>query len=695
MFFDEIIYGIQYYRAPTPLPEEWDEDLSHMAEWLNIDTIQLRVQWRNNEPREGQYRFDDLDRLFDIAEKYGLKVIVKFLLENAPQYVFEKYGGYRVDASGGIIRSGSHGAFYVGGWAPCFSNPGVRESAERFVHEIAKRYADKKNLILWNAWNEPRVRPVGECYCAHCRKAYGEWLKEQYGTVENLNAVFGTAEDSFETIQLPSMNCGYWDMFLFKKWKSGRYLHDAVKLVADGVRKIDQKRPVMTHVGWHSGNQSYVCDLCNDYEVRKAVDFYGTSFPSDPDMDNHRSRLAVQFQADYMRCVDKNFFAHEIYPGLGFFKIYDKPEDMTFKLWSILTAGAKGLVFWQYRAERLGCENDCAGIVGMDGEKRDVAESVRRFGEILIENNALFSRMEPVRGEAAVLYDFDSMLMSAVEDGSDELYDLGRKPDAYEYYTKAHHGVYRLFRDLDMEADYLTADRIGELPKYKVLYLSDYELADERLEKPLYEFVFDGGIVIADEGFGLRERKNLWLRTGNLPYAGLVQAKLEKRRVRTDSLLLNGKSVTTGPYRSWYRTDAQPLVKFDDGGGAIYEYKVGKGKVLLVAVSAGYSYEAYGEAGWREFIGTYLEECGAIEKKSRGETLRGIYRRRMASGTERLQVVQNWSGSAAEIIIPAGARILTGQSAEQNRVLLSDRNTLCFWEPGRPSRYSSRRIQCE
>lgn len=31
MFFDEIFHGTQYYRAPTPLPEEWEGDVLTVA----------------------------------------------------------------------------------------------------------------------------------------------------------------------------------------------------------------------------------------------------------------------------------------------------------------------------------------------------------------------------------------------------------------------------------------------------------------------------------------------------------------------------------------------------------------------------------------------------------------------------------------------------------------------------------------
>ena len=90
MFFDKIIHGTQYYRTPTPLPEEWEEDISNFEKY-NIDAFQIRMNWRWNERVEDEYDFSDVDRLIALAEKNGRKVIMKFLLECAPQYIYEKY----------------------------------------------------------------------------------------------------------------------------------------------------------------------------------------------------------------------------------------------------------------------------------------------------------------------------------------------------------------------------------------------------------------------------------------------------------------------------------------------------------------------------------------------------------------------------------------------------------------------------
>ncbi|MBP1597633.1 MAG: hypothetical protein H6Q05_3010 [Acidobacteria bacterium] len=54
--------GIQYYRAPTPLPEEWQTDLPRIRD-MGFTFIQVRPQWRWHERREGQFQWDDLDRL--------------------------------------------------------------------------------------------------------------------------------------------------------------------------------------------------------------------------------------------------------------------------------------------------------------------------------------------------------------------------------------------------------------------------------------------------------------------------------------------------------------------------------------------------------------------------------------------------------------------------------------------------------
>lgn len=587
------LHGIQYYRSPTPLKDEWNGDLDNIRE-LGIDVIQIRINWRNNERREGEYNFDDVDELMRLAKDKGLKVIIKFLLECAPQYVFEKYGGTRIGPKGEQIRGGSHGAFYTGGWIPCFTNPEVKKAAIKFVEKVAERYNDYDNIVLWNAWNEPRNRPIEECFCPHCRKAYGEHLKKRFKTIEALNDYFGVAEESFETIALPAMAHGYWDMFTFKQWSSGQKIHDNLRFVYDAVRKYDKVRPIMSHVGVCAAFQASLGDISDDDTIASAVDFYGTSIPFDTNMDSRENRLDMLMLTDYMRSLDPEYFVHEIYPGLGFFKYYDTPFDLSFKQYAALGGGAKGICYWQYRAERVGMENDCAGIASPDGTLREVAYEVKDFGIALKKHSAYFESLQVKKADIAILFDYNSSLMSLVEDNCGNLYDFAQK-DALNYYRRSLCGFYRLLKENDYRVDFIRTAKLGDINDYKAVYLPYYCMIDEETAKVLTDYVEQGGIIIADEGFGLRTQ-NTWLQPYDIQFKPAVTARIARRRQTETTVVYGDKTFKAAPYRSDFSADGETIALFDDGKPAARKFDYGKGSVYLFGFSLGYSYESAKEA---------------------------------------------------------------------------------------------------
>ena len=644
MFFDEIIHGTQYYRSPTPLPEEWEGDIAALGD-AHLDTFQIRINWRWNERQEGVYDFSDVDRLMDLAEKYNRKVIIKFLLECAPQYVFEEFEGARIGPRGEQLRGGSHGAFY-GGWRPCFTNPHVQAAAKRFVEKVAERYAGRKNLILWNAWNEIRNRPIEDCFCKYCRAGYGKYLQKKFGTVEKLNAFYGVAEDSFETIALPAMPHGYWDIYEFKKYKGSAELYDWLRFVYEGVRKYDKERPIMAHVGFTSAFQLSISDVCDDYEVSKAVDFWGTSIPCDTEMRTHEQRLDFMMLHDFLRSVDKNYFIHEIYPGLGMFKYkYDTPFDMEFKTYASLAGGAKGMVYWQYRAERLGHEQDCAGLVRMDGSPRPVLQTVGDFGADLKKNMQYLAGAEVKDAEVAIVFDFNSMLLSEIEDacGADFSFEFA---NPQFYYRNAHAGMYRLLRNSDYAVDYVSASRPEEFAKYKVLYFPYYTMLDPQIVPHLEAFVAGGGTILADEGFGMR-RMNTWMQPYDIACKPLFTARMTERRMVAEEFVeIDGELVRIRPYRTFYRHEGgEAVATWRDGSSAVQKYSYGKGKVYLFGFSIGYSYHDTHDQRLASFAQKLLAEAG-VEKNTLSDTLGGIYEKRLVNGS--YEVIHLFNNTDAE-----------------------------------------------
>ncbi|MBQ2769477.1 MAG: beta-galactosidase [Clostridia bacterium] len=640
MFFDEIIHGTQYYRSPTPLPEEWEEDISNL-EKFNLDALQIRINWRQNERVEGEYDFSDVDRLMELAEKYNRKVIIKFLLECAPQYVFDKYGGARIGPKGEVFRGGYHGAFY-GGWKPCFTNPYVKTAAEKFVGKVVERYHGRDSIILWNVWNEPRNRPVEECFCPHCRAGFGKYLKEKYHTIEALNARYGATEESFESVNLPAMPHGYWDIFEFKKFKAGRCIYEDLRFVYDKIREYDKVRPIMSHVGFTCGFQLALSDLCDDFTAKKAVDFWGTSIPCDTTMDTHAKRLDFQMLGDFLRCVDKNYFLHEIYPGLGRFRVYDTRFDMNFKLYSAISSGAKGLVYWQYRAERVGMECDCSGIMYMDGTPREVAYEVQEIGGALKEDKAHFSESEAEKADVAIVFDFDNLLVSVIEDscGTDYSFDFG---DPKFQYRNTHAGMYRLLRDNNYKVDYLGVRDLDKFAEYKVLYFPYHQMITNELREALESYVKNGGVVIADEGFGLRQT-NTWMQPYDLDVKPLLTARMRTRLVSNgNKVAYNGLTGEIRPYKTVYEAQgAEVLARFDDEKPALQKFVYGKGAVYLFGFSVGYAYYHDGGEIWHRTIADIVDEVG-VSKYSYADVKNSLYEKRLEKENEQIVFLFNAS----------------------------------------------------
>jgi beta-galactosidase GanA len=114
-------YGTQYHRAPTPLPDEWEGDLAEIKH-VGYTHVQFRPQWRQHERIRDHCAWDELDRLFELAQKNELRVVLKPMLETAPDWVFDELDGTRIGFHGVPLSPHANAAYYVGGWWPCFDN---------------------------------------------------------------------------------------------------------------------------------------------------------------------------------------------------------------------------------------------------------------------------------------------------------------------------------------------------------------------------------------------------------------------------------------------------------------------------------------------------------------------------------------------------------------------------------------------
>lgn len=502
---NEYIYSVEYYRPPTPGPLEWKEDLRNIKE-LGFNMIQLRVQWGWHERKKEQYYVDDLITLFELTRKFGLMVQFKFLMENAPSWLFKEYDCERIGLRGERIRAGAHGAFYVGGWMPCFDNPDVIREGSRFIKDMVNLFKDQNNLLVWNAWNEPRNRPFGECCCTNSVEKYRNWLKQNYKSVDELNEIHGKCWGNFDEINPPGMIEDYCEMFLWKKWCL-KNVADRVKWVYDCIKENDSSRNVLTHAGCCTMVHDVLTDGCYDTLNANQVDFYGSSLPVDGNGDDYRIGLIC----DWIRNKSKNkfFWINEIYANtLQPWGLNDKGTDIEYRIKQCYKHGARGIQIWQYKSERLGNESNIAGLTEIDGTFNDRTYGAKRAIDYIREQELKY-RDKTIVSDIAIYYSLDSDLISRIEET--RINNYADVPGITYTYNKELNALYEKLWSLNITPiDIIDKEDLEHCNKYKIIIIPTPNILQKYEISKLEEYVKNGGSIISEYGFGLRD-ENTWV----------------------------------------------------------------------------------------------------------------------------------------------------------------------------------------
>lgn len=180
---DHLTLGVCYY------PEHWDEglwedDLKRMlAHGITVVRV-FEFTWTVVEKTEGSFDFALFDRFLDLAEKMGMQVIMCTPTATPPAWLTHKYPE--------ALNANKEGQLYHHGHRRHYnyhSKEYIRLS-RRIVTKLAERYGDHKAVIGWQIDNEINCE-VSEFYSLSDHDAFRAWLKERFGTLEELNAAIG------------------------------------------------------------------------------------------------------------------------------------------------------------------------------------------------------------------------------------------------------------------------------------------------------------------------------------------------------------------------------------------------------------------------------------------------------------------------------------------------------------------------
>lgn len=182
--FNKLTLGVCYY------PEHWEkklwhDDLSRM-EKCGIEIIRIgEFAWTIFEPREGVYNFNLFDEFLEVVKKHRIRVIFGTPTATPPIWLTEKYPECLNAANDGTLFRHGMRRHYT------YNSPVYNEFTKKIVTQLAKHYGHESVVAGWQIDNELNCE-VDEFYSESDHKAFREFLKRKYKTLEKLNVVWGT-----------------------------------------------------------------------------------------------------------------------------------------------------------------------------------------------------------------------------------------------------------------------------------------------------------------------------------------------------------------------------------------------------------------------------------------------------------------------------------------------------------------------
>ncbi len=607
--------GVQYYRPPFPEKKYWGDDFARIKD-SGLNTVQLWVLWSWVEPKPGQFRFEDYDRLVELAEKNGLGVILSTIAEVQPYWIHREIpGSEMIDHMGRKVTSSNrvecHFGITPGG---CTDHPGVWDRMQQFLTEVVTRYSSAPNLRGWDAWNELRWNVQADglvCFCEHTLAAFRGWLAEKYGGIDGLNKAWKRRYGSLDEImpgKLPDRP--YTEMMAFEHFLTLRANRHS-KARYDFMKSLEPTHPITVHGGnptplYVGSATDHALNRGNDWFFADDLDGIGcSSFPKWFKMDD--ADFAVRMEMVKSAARDKKVWLSELQGGrsaIGFniFQPVDAESQQRW-VWNGIASGADTIIFWSWRDEVFGRESAGFGLTGDDGLAEERLAAMRVTGSLIEDHTDLLAGYRPVKPEVGVMFSPQSYYLNWAQEGDANLS------------MKALLGYARGLARRSIPFAVVEEEHLDVLSSLKILFLPRTIVTDETTEKALADFVNAGGTLVCESECGAFSPQGFYRYPADRVTARLSGIReVGRRSLNADSIKakLAGQDLSLGATQwltPWQRGKGTVLADGEDGA-LMVEVPVGKRKLVLCGAYLGDAYLQNRTADFETFVESLARQAG-------------------------------------------------------------------------------------
>ncbi|APU16858.1 MULTISPECIES: beta-galactosidase [Actinoalloteichus] len=574
-----LAFGADYNPEQWPR-SVWDDDVALMRQ-AGVTIVSLGIfSWARIQPRREEWDFAWLDEAMDLLHANGIAVDLATATASPPPWLAAEHPEILpVTRTGEVLSPGARQH-----WRP--TSPVFREHALRLVTALAERYRDHPALVAWHVSNELGCHNVYD-YSDDAARAFRQWLRARYTTLDGLNHAWGTA--------FWAQRYSEWDQILPPRLAAShpnptqqldfaRFSSDALKdyLVAEReiLRRITPEVPVTTNFMVMGGTKRM------DYaDWASEVDFVSNDHYVIP---GPQARDELSFSANLTSGIAGGspwFLMEHSTSAVNWqpVNLAKRAGELARDSLVHVAHGADAVCYFQWRQSAAGAEKYHSAMVPHAGADSEVFRSVTRLGGLLRDLAPIAgSAREPAR--AAIVFDWQSWWASEQDSHPTSLLRYHR--EALDWYSA--------FLAEGVRVDVVPV--AAELAGYDVVIAPVLHVVTAELRDRLADYVQGGGHLVTTYFSGIvDENDHAWL--GGYPGAlrELLGIRIEEFEPLLDgrqAVLDDGGIGTLWTDRiSRVESDVEVLTRYADGDlaglPAVTRRVVGAGSASYVSTRLG------------------------------------------------------------------------------------------------------------
>jgi beta-galactosidase len=655
MFF----FGADYYPEQWP-QERWPED-ARLMKAAGFNVVRLaEFAWSKMEPSEGNFNFDWLDCVLKLMHDQGIMALLGTPTASPPPWLMTRHPDIF------HIREDGLRATYGNRCEYCPNHPTYHDFTRRIVTAMAEHYADHPAVIGWQIDNEMGNR----CYCPVCRSKFQNWLKVRYGTLEKMNAAWGTefwshTYTDWAQIPVPLTTGGSPNPGLaldFRRFISDSYV--AYQQMQVDLLRVACPKHFITH-----NFMGFGYDGLNYYDLARTLDLVSwDDYPAGFWLKEKRvtEPEALALGHDTMRGLkQQNFWIMEQQAGPSGWEIVSPtPRPGELRLWAYqsIAHGADGIVFFRWRTARYGTEQYWHGLLDHHGLPGRRYEEIKQMGAELQRIGAAIQGSS-VKANVAILQSYDSRFAFQIQPNNTSF-------QYSEHVTQ----VYQALFNRNIAVDVISPQ--ADLSDYMLVIAPALHVLDEVVAGRLKQYVQAGGTLLVTPRSGVKDGANAVV---DQPLPGLLAEVCGVTVAEYDSLSMgNSQAVrfiapelkTLAPCEARVWCDildpagAQVLADYTSdyytGRPAITLNQYGKGQAVYVGT--------FGDASlYQTLFGWLIQKlnipCGIAAPE-------GIEVAERWQGDRRLSFVLNHTNAPQKVSLPDGCVNLLNGNVSQGMVAI-------------------------